>query len=240
MFIVNSFPSTMELTFFDDAFQDKDSIYSVFETNNLWTYGMSVGFQHLFPYDFIVYWENYGGFGGKFLRFFNYVTTLGVGREFLFDGIAAQPSFGISFIYTSHKIDNYESTRKGYFEINNRFIVETLTARLQSRAFAFTPALAVEIPFKKNNNVSFFVKANFNYTFERKSYLRFSGITDELNTEGEPVNAYERKNFGDEGVTFIVNRQQIFDTETAELPYNLNGILLQVGLSARLSTEQHD
>ena len=230
VFAINSNPATMELFFLDDDIVAPDSAFSTLETNNLWSYGLNAEVSYLLNRDFTISHNAFFGFGAKDM--FTYYSNLEFGKEIVFDKFFVQPRIGVSYIYSSLKIDEVYSERKAYFEINNRYIYDGMKVRLKSRTFAVTPSVIVDYPI--NDYVSAFSKFGGHYSFGRRSYLTFTGETDEINEDGEYITAYENRNFDHQNIDFSVNGQQLFSRQSPYLHYNFNAFFVQFGLTIRL------
>lgn len=230
MFAINSTPSTMDLFFLDDDIAFPDSAFATLETNNLWSYGLNAEVSYLMNGDFTVSHNAFFGIGAKGM--FTYSSNLEFGKEMPFGKLFIQPRIGISYIYTSVTIEEFFPFSKDYFEINNRFIYDGMRAKLKSRTFAVTPSVVIDYPI--NNYISIFTKVGGHYSFGRRSYLTFVGETDEVDSEGDYITAYENRNFNHPNIDFRINDQQLLSRQSPYLPYNFNSFFVQFGVTLRL------
>ena len=231
VFAINSNPATMELFFLDDDFVVPDSAFTSLETNNMWSYGLNAEVSYLMNGDFTINHNAFFGFGSKGM--FTYYSHLNIGRELPFGKLFVQPRIGMSYIYSSLTIGDFFPERKDYFEINNRFIYDGMRVKLKSRTFAVTPSVLVEYPI--GDFFSVFGQVGGHYSFGRRTYLTFTGETDEVDEDGNYVTAYENKDFSDENIEFSINEQQLFSRQSPYLHYNFNSIFVQMGLTIRLA-----
>lgn len=230
MFAINSTPATMDLFFLDDDVAFPDSAFSTLETNNMWSYGVNAEVSYLLKGDFTISHNAFFGFGANAM--FTYYSNLEFGKELSFSKVFIQPRIGLSYIYSSLTIDDFFPENKAYFEINNRFIYDGMRAKLKSRAFAITPSVILDYPL--NDYISVFGKFGGHYTFGRRSYLTFTGETDEVDSEGNYITAYENRNFNHPDIDFRINNQRIVSRQSPFLHYNFNSFFVQFGITLRL------
>ena len=233
VFAVNSIPADIDLSLIEDDFSAPDTLNSFFNTGNLWTYGLGVEVAQLFGDNYLWSFNNHVGWGDK-TYFFTYITQVGVGKEFQLGKIYAQPMLSLGFISSSYWMDEFNDFDKGFFEFNQKFIVSDLVTKLKSRAFSISPSLSLDYPI--NETLSIYAKGNVFYTFGRKSFVRVIGTTDEVDDEGNNITAYERVNFTDRRLELSINNQLINSVKSPFLHYNLNSVLVQLGITISFSS----
>ncbi len=105
---------------------------------------------------------------------------------------------------------------------------------LKSRAFAINPSVLVEYPIGKY--VAVFGQIGGFYTFSRASFLTFSGVTDEYDSDGNAITAFESRNFDHYNIDFFVNNRKLLSRQSPYLHYNFNSLFLQFGFCLQLVT----
>ncbi len=233
LFMVNSVPSDIDFLLTEDDFFVPDTLSSSFSTGNLWTYGFGLEVAQLFGNDYVWSFSNHVGWGDK-AYFFTYITQIGIGKEFRLGKIYAQPMASLGFISSSYWMDEFNNFDKGFFAFNQKIIVSSLVAKFKSRAFSVSPSLSLDFPI--NETLSIYAKGTAFYTIGRKSFVRITGTTDEVNEEGENITAYERVNFADRRLELRINNQLINDVKSPFLHYNLNSIFVQFGITLSFSS----
>lgn len=236
VFTINSTPATIDFQFLDDDFVQQDSANASFETNSMWSYGLNAEVSYLLKRNFTISHNAFFGFGANSM--FTYYSQLSFGKEMVFGKFYVQPRLGISYIYSSLKIDDFYSDNKGYFEINGRYIYDDMSVKLKSRTFAASPSVLIEYPLKEF--ISVFGQVGGCYSFGRRSYLTFSGITDEYDSEGDAITAHENRNFDDSNINLSINNRQLLSRTSPYLHYNFNSVFVQVGIGIRLVEEYYD
>lgn len=237
LFLVNSNPATIDFEFWDDDFNYPDSIAGSRNLDNLWTYGLNLGYAHLLTETMVLNLDNHIGWGSNG-RFFTYVGQLGVGKEFRFGDFYIQPIFSLGFVYSSYSLGTHPSSNKGYFQINNSYINHQLTGKLKTRAATISPAVLLEYSVRRN--VSVFAKASIHYAFWKTNFTTFSGDTDEVDEEGDVVTASERIEFNDSRLDFYINDKFIDERRSPYIPYNFNSVLIQIGVSFSFGKQVYD
>ncbi|NJN78342.1 MAG: hypothetical protein HC803_08470 [Saprospiraceae bacterium] len=197
----------------------------------MWSYGFSMEMSYLMKKDFTITHNAFIGLGSN--TTWTYISQLSLGKEMTFGRFYVQPRIGLAYIYNNLKIGEFYSDNKGYFDVNNRHIYDDMRVRLKSRTFAISPTVLVEYPIKEY--VGVFAKLSGFYSFGRRSYLTFTGITDEYDADGNAVTAYENRNFDGNGVYFAINKQQLFSRQSPYLHYNFNTMFVEIGLSVQLA-----
>lgn len=223
-------PATIDLSFKDDDLSLPDTASTSIETDNLWSYGINAEISYLMKHDLTLTHNAFFGVGDRGM--FTYSSTLEFGKEMPFGKFFVQPRFGISYIFSNLRIGSFYSNRKAYFDINNRRIYDEMRVLLRSRTFALTPSVSIDYPI--NDYISIFTKFGGNYTFGRRSYLTFTGETDEVDQEGDYIVAYERRNFDNANVDIRINEQQLFSTQSPYLHYNFNTFFIQLGATVQI------
>lgn len=236
IFAINSFPATIDFKFIDDDFVQPDSAFVSFDTDKMWSYGFNAELSYMFKNEFTLSHNAFMGLGSKGM--FTYYSQVSIGKEMIFGQFYVQPRLGVGYIYSQLKIDDFYSDNKGYFEINNRYIYDDMKVRLKSRTFAVSPSVIIEYPIKEY--LTIFGQINGFYSFGRRSYLSFTGITDEYNEEGEAITAYENRDFNGYGVDFSINGQQLLSRQSPYLHYNFNTISFQIGVGIQLMQLYYD
>ncbi len=226
----NSAPATIDLSFKDDDIAFPDSAFGTLETNNLWSYGLNAEVSYLMKYDLTISHNAFFGIGAKGM--FTYSSTLELGKEMPFGKLFVQPRIGLSYIYSNLRIDDFFPANKVYFEINNRYIYDGMRVLLRSRTFALSPSVLIDYPI--NDYISVFGKVGGYYSFGRRSYLTFTGETDEVDDEGNYITAYENRNFNHPNIDFRINNQQLASRQSPYLHYNFNTFFVQLGFTIQL------
>lgn len=237
LFLVNSSPSTIDYEFWDHDLSYPDSISGSRDIDNMWTYGLNFGFGRLIGKSTVINLDNHIGWGSNG-KFFNYVGQLGVGREFRFGEFYIQPILSMGFVSSIYNLGTHPSNNKGYFQINDTYINNQLTARLKSRAVTLSPAVLLEYSIRRN--ISVFGKISIHYSFWETNYLSFSGETDEVDEDGNAVTASERIDFNHNRLDFYINNKKIEEKRSPYIPYNFNSLLIQIGVSFAFGNEVYD
>ena len=94
----------------------------------------------------------------------------------------------------------------------------------------------MSLDFPINETLSIYAKGNVFYTFGRKSFVRVKGTTDEVDDDGNNITAYERVNFTDRRLELNINNQLINNVKSPFLHYNLNSVLVQLGITVSFSS----
>ena len=233
LFMVNSVPSDMDLLLREDNFFNSDTLASSFSTGNLWTYGLGVEIAQLFGDGYVWSFNNNVGWGDR-AYFFTYITQVGVGKEFQLGKIYAQPMVSLGYISSSYWMDEFNDFDKGFFEFSQKTIVSDLVVKFKSRTFSINPSLSLDFPI--NEILSIYAKGSAFYTFGRRSFVRVSGTTDQVNDEGENITAFERVNFADPRLDLKINDQLISNVQSPFLHYNMNSVLIQLGITLSFSS----
>ena len=235
LFAVNSVPADIDFLLIEDQvdFFASDTLSSFFSTGNLWTYGLGIEFAQLFGDNYVWSFNNHIGWGDK-TYFFTYITQAGVGKEFQLGKVYAQPMISLGFISSSYWMDEFDGFDKGFFEFNQNVIISDLTTKLKSRTFSISPSLSLDFPI--NETLAIYAKGNVFYTFGRKTFVRVTGTTDQVDDEGNNVTAYERVNFIDNRLELYINNQLISDVKSPFLHYNMNSVLVQLGITLSFSS----
>ncbi len=233
LFTVNSIESDIDFRLMDDDPFAPDTLSSFFSTGNLWTYGLGVEIAQLFGDNYVWSFNNHFGWGDN-AYFFTYITQVGLGKEFQLGKIYAQPMVSLGFVSTSYWMDEFDSYSKGFFEFNQSFIISNLVLKLKSRAYSVSPSLSLDFPI--NENLAIFAKGSAFYTFGRKSFVRLTGTTDRVDEEGDNITTYERINFVDNRLDLSINNQLITNEKSPFLHYNLNSVLVQLGITLSFSS----
>lgn len=231
VFAINSNPSTITFEFIDDDFVQPDSAFATLTTKNMWSYGFSAEISHLTKNNFTITHNGFIGLGAN--ATWTYFSQLSLGKELTFSKFFVQPRIGVAYIYNNLKLGEFYTENKPYFEVNGRFIQDNMKVRLKSRTFAISPSILVEYPLR--DYVGVFVKASGFYSFGRRSYLTFTGETDEYDADGNAVTAFENRNFNDNNVYVAINNQQLLSRKTPYLHYNFNSLFVEIGLSIQLA-----
>jgi hypothetical protein len=226
----NSFPATIDVAFKDDDLSRPDSAYNLIETGNLWSYGINAEISYLMKHDLTLSHNAFFGVGERGM--FTYSSTLEFGKEMPFGKLFVQPRFGLAYIFSNLEVGSFYPNNKDYFDINYRYIYDEMRLLLRSRTFALSPSVSIDYPI--NDYISLFGKFGVYYTFGRRSYLVFSGETDEINQDGDYVVAYERRDFDHSNVDFRINDQQLFNTQSPYLHYNFNTFFFQIGATIQI------
>lgn len=230
VFAINSTPATINFDFIDDDFVQPDSAFAALETKNMWSYGFSAEISYLMKHNFTLTHNAFLGLGAN--NTWTYLSQVSLGKEFTFEKFFVQPRIGLAYIYNNLRIGTFYSENKDHFEINNRFIIDEMSVRLKSRTFAVSPSFLMEYPI--NKYVGLFAKVSGFYSFGRRSYLTFTGTTDEYDSDGNAVTAYENRNFDGNGVYLAINNQQLLSRKTPYLHYNFNSLFVEIGLGVQL------
>ena len=231
--LIDSSPAEMEFTFWDDDWNNRDSINGVINTDNLWSYGLNFGLSILLEPDWMINYDAHFGLGsgGKMMTFTN---QLGLGKEFKFKSFYLQPMMTFGYIGSNINMGTYSSSNKGHFEVNGRFITPNITTRLKSRALTLNPALLVE--YSLNRDLSVFGKVGLHYVYYDNNFITVGGSTDEINEDGDAVTAIERISFSSQDrLNFNINNQPILRNNSPYFNYNFNAVQVQIGLSYALS-----
>lgn len=232
---INSTEGTLDFQFWDDGFPT-DSIATVQSLDNLWAYGAALDFTYLMQGNFTLNINNFFGGGGGMI---NYIGQLGVGYEYLAGSFVFQPNLSVGFIYSAYNIGTYFPSSKSVFNVNNTSTFD-LRTKLVSNAFLLSPSIYVEYPMKKRPNIAFFAKASVFYTFGRYSYVSFSGETEFVDEDGDPIRENFSQQLNDNSLEVSINGTPIVDRKTPNLNYNFNSLLIQVGVSFRISNSIYD
>ena len=230
VFAINSTPSTITFDFIDDDYVQPDSAFATLDTKNMWSYGFSAEISYMTKKNFTITHNAFIGLGAN--TTWTYLSQVSLGKEFTFSKFFVQPRIGLAYIYNNLKLGEFYTENKTYFEINNRFIQDNMKVRMKSRAFAISPSVLVEYPL--NKYIGVFVKASGFYSFGRRSYLTFTGTTDEYDSDGNAVTAFENRNFDGNGVYLAINNQQLLSRKTPYLHYNFNSLFVEIGLGVQL------
>ena len=94
----------------------------------------------------------------------------------------------------------------------------------------------LKLDFPINEILSIYAKGSAFYTFGRRSFVRVSGTTDQVNDEGENITAFERVNFADPRLDLKINDQLISNVQSPFLHYNMNSVLIQLGITLSFSS----
>jgi hypothetical protein len=233
IFTVNAVPADIDFHIIDDDFLFPDTLRSTYSTDKLWTYGFSLEYARLFGDNYVWSYNNHFGWGDN-LYFFTYITQLGVGKDFPLGKLYAQPMFSIGHISSSSWMDEFNDFDNGFFELNGRTVISDLVLKLKSRTFSLSPSLSLDYPI--NDYLSIYAKGSAFYTFGRRSFVRVTGTTDEIDDEGNNISTFERLNFTDRRLEVSVNDQILNDAKTPYLHFNLNSVLIQLGVTLSFST----
>lgn len=232
-FLIHSVPAQIDFKLLDDDFFQPDSITDFSATNSLQTYGLSLDIAQLVGNNYIWSVNTYIGWADYF-QFFNYIGQIGIGKEFQLGNVFLQPTASLGFVTTSYRIGQYNDFSKGYFELNNQFIISDLVAKFKSNAFSLSPALSVELPLSEH--LFLFAKGSLFLTFNRRSFIRVSGETDEFDSDGNRITAYEKIHLSDGQLELLINNRAITSKQSPYLHYNMNSVLLQLGFSFGFSS----
>ena len=230
---INSVPSDIDFFLTDDDFFAPDTLNSFFSTGNLSTYGFGIEIAQLFGDNYVWTLNNHVGWGDK-AYFFTYLTQIGVGKEYALGKIYAQPMVSLGFVSSSYWMDQFNDFDKGFFEFNQNVIVSNLVTKFKSRAFSISPSLSLDFPI--NEKISIYAKGSALYTFGRKSFVRITGTTDQVDEEGDNITTYERIDFDDQRLSLSINNQLIDNAKSPFLHYNLNSVLIQLGITFSFSS----
>jgi hypothetical protein len=230
IFAINSTPSTINFDFIDDDYVQPDSAFATLDTKNMWSYGFSAEMSYMTKKDFTITHNAFIGLGAN--TTWTYMSQISLGKEFIFSKFFVQPRIGLAYIYNNLKLGEFYTENKSYFEINGRFIQDNMKVRMKSRAFAISPSILVEYPL--SSYIGVFVKVSGFYSFGRRSYLTFTGTTDEYDSDGNSITAFENRNFEGNGVYLAINNQQLFSRKTPYLPYNFNSLFVEIGFGVQL------